>query len=133
MRRRRRGIEGVEDAGVGPHKTCWDAEDRERGGEEGGEWGGNGVRREVKGGGVVGGEGAEEGGGGELREADGKCLTIFCNGVLDGGDGEHVMQRLDWGGAKGAADFAYGDILGDLEDTDDGFRSPVGPDWETIE
>jgi len=57
-RRRCRGVEGVDDAGVGPHKTCQDAEHREGGGEEGGERGGDRVGREVEGGGVMGGEGA---------------------------------------------------------------------------
>ena len=40
-----------------PSKTCWDAEDRKGGGEEGGKRGGNWGRGEVEGGGIVGGEG----------------------------------------------------------------------------
>jgi len=52
------GAEGIEYSGVRPCETCCDAEDREGGGEEGGEWGGNGVGGEVESRGVVGGEGA---------------------------------------------------------------------------
>jgi len=53
-----RDVESVEYSGVGPHETGWDAEDRKGGGEEGSKWGGNGIGREVEGGGVIGGEGA---------------------------------------------------------------------------
>jgi len=51
-------VESVEDTGVGPHKTRWNAEDREGGGEERGERGGDWNGREVEGGGVNGGESA---------------------------------------------------------------------------
>ena len=43
------------------------------------------------------------------------------------------MKGLDWGGAKGATDLSNGDILGDLEYADEGFRSSVGPYQEAIE
>ena len=112
--RRGRGVKGGEDSGVGPCETCGDAEDGERGRQEGGERGG-------------------DGGGREFREVDGECLAVLCNGVFYGGNGKHVMQGLDRGGAKSAADFAYGDVLGDLEYTEEGFRSPVGPNREAIE
>ena len=43
------------------------------------------------------------------------------------------MKGLDRGGAKGAANFAYGDILCNLENADEGFGGLMGPDREAIE
>jgi len=42
------------------------------------------------------------------------------------------MQRFDRCGAKGAADFAYSNILGNLEDADEGFWCAVRPHRETV-
>jgi len=117
-RRRGWGIEGGEDLRVGPCETCGNTEDGEGGGEEGGKRGGDGVGRNVEGGGIIGGEGAKESGRRELREADSECLAVFGNGEFYGGDGKHVVQRFNWGRAKGAADFTHSDVLSNLEDTD---------------
>jgi len=43
------------------------------------------------------------------------------------------MEWFDRGGAEGAADFVNGDVLCDLQDADEGFRSAEGPDWESVE
>ena len=56
--RRGQGVEGGEDSGVGPCETCGDAEDGEGGRQEGDEWSGDGGRRDIEGGWVMGGESA---------------------------------------------------------------------------
>jgi len=58
---------------------------------------------------------------------------ILRNCKLDGGDGKHVMKGFNRHGAKSAADFLYSDILGDLENADEGFWGTVGPYREAIE
>jgi len=103
---------------VRPCETCGGAEDGEGGGEEGGERGGDRVGRNVEGGGIIGGKGAKESGGWELREAVGESLAVFGDSEFYGGDGKHVVQRFNRGRVKSAADFAYSDVLGYLEDAD---------------
>jgi len=117
-RRCNRGVEGGEDSGVGPCETCGNAKRGEGGREEGGERGGDGVGRDVEGGGIIGGEGAKESSGWEFRKADGERLAVLGNGVFDWGDGKHVVQGVDRVCVKGAADLTYSDVLSNLEDMD---------------
>ena len=106
------------DLGMRPHESSRNAEGRERRGEEGGERGGNGMGGGVKGSRVEGGEGAKDGSWGQARQVLSECRAIFCDGVFNWGNGQHVMEWPDWGSAEGAADATNGNVLGHLEDLD---------------